>query len=138
MAEVVTQVAVQVMGNDTAVAVAGSQGNFELNVFLPVMARNLYSSIDLLTAASRAFADSCVDDIEADAERCRAYAEATAAVATALNPLIGYEQASAVVKEAVTSGRSVREVVTERGFLPVDELDRALDVLWMTKGGVTG
>ena len=138
MAEVVTQVAVQVMGNDTAVAIAGSQGNFELNVFLPVIARNLLSSVDLMTAASRAFADSCVAGIEADVERCRSYAEATAAVATALNPLIGYEAASGVVKEAVASGRTVRDVVTERGLVAADELDRALDVLWMTKGGVTG
>jgi fumarate hydratase, class II len=136
MVEAMTQVAAQVIGNDAAVAFAGSQGNFELNVYMPVLARNLLESIRLLAAVTRLFADRAVAGISADVERCRAYAESSPSLGTSLNPYIGYEAAAEVVKESVASGRSVREIVLERGLLDEDTLDAALDVLGMTEGGV--
>jgi fumarate hydratase class II len=136
MVEAMTQVAAQVIGNDAAVAFAGSQGNFELNVYLPVMARNLLESIRLLANVTRLFAERAVAGIEADAERCRTYAESSPSLGTSLTPYIGYEAAAEVVKESVASGRSVREIVLARGLLDEETLDRALDVLGMTEGGV--
>jgi fumarate hydratase class II len=118
------------------VAFAGSQGNFELNVYLPVIARNLLESIRLLANVTRLFADRCVAGIEADVDRCRAYAESSPSLGTSLNPYIGYEAAAEVVKESVKTGRSVRDVVLARGLMDEAELDRALDVLGMTEGGV--
>jgi fumarate hydratase, class II len=124
--EVVTQVSAQVIGNDAAVTVGGMQGHFELNVFVPLIARNVLDSIRLLAAASRLFAEKCVDGIEANAEVLERYAELTLSTATALNPYIGYDKATEIVKEAAASGRSLREVAREAG---VDEqvLDEALD-----------
>jgi fumarate hydratase, class II len=124
--EVVTQVAAQVIGNDAAVTVGGMQGHFELNVFVPVIARNVLDSIRLLAAATRLFAEKCVDGIEANKETCERYAELTLSAATALNPYIGYDKATEIVKEAAASGRSLRDVAREAG---VDEeiLDAALD-----------
>ncbi|NLV54870.1 MAG: class II fumarate hydratase [Acidimicrobiales bacterium] len=133
--EVVSQVVVQVYGNDAAVAFGGSQGNFELNVFLPVIARNLLESVALLAAASRLLADRCVDGIEADRDRCRAYAEATPQAATALNPVLGYERVAELVKESARTGRSIREVVLDAGLLDEAALDDALDLLDLTRGG---
>jgi fumarate hydratase class II len=134
--EAVCQVAAQVVGNDAAVAFAGTAGSFELNVMLPVMARNLLESIRLLASVSRLFADACVVGITADEARCRAYAESSPAVVTALAPRLGYERAAQVVKEAGATGRSVREVLAAQGGLDDDELDAALDVLALTRGGV--
>ncbi|MDP9388804.1 MAG: class II fumarate hydratase [Actinomycetota bacterium] len=134
--EAVAQVVAQVVGNDAAVAFAGSAGNLELNVMMPVMARNLLESVRLLAAASRLLADRCVAGIEADVERCRRYAESSPSLGTALNPYIGYERAAQVVKESATSGRSIREIVVERGWMSHEELDRALDVLRLTRGGI--
>jgi len=124
--EVVTQVAAQVIGNDAAVTVGGMQGHFELNVFVPVIARNVLDSIRLLAAAARLFAEKCVDGIEANRATCERYAELTLSAATALNPYIGYDKATEIVKEAAASGRSLREVARDAG---VDEetLDAALD-----------
>jgi fumarate hydratase class II len=136
MVEAMTQVCAQVIGNDAAVAFGGSQGNFELNVYLPVIARNLLESIRLLANVVRLVADRCVAGIEADEERCRAYAESSPSLGTSLNPYIGYEAAADVVKESIKTGRSVREIVTERGLVSEEELDAALDVLGMTKGGI--
>ena len=136
MAEVLTQVGAQVIGNDAAVAFAGSQGNFELNVFVPVMARNLLESIRILAAACRAFATKAVAGIEANVDRLRAYAEASPSIGTSLNPYIGYETAAEVIKESTRTGRSIREIVKERGLMTDEELDRALDVLAMTRGGI--
>ncbi|MEA3216261.1 MAG: fumarate hydratase, class [Acidimicrobiia bacterium] len=130
--EAVSQVVAQVIGNDAAVAFAGSQGAFELNTYLPLMARDLLESIRLLSAVSRLFRDRCIDGIEADVERCRSYAEASLSVLTSLAPVIGYERAAALVKEAGKSGRPVRELVLETGLVGADELDRALDVLRLT------
>jgi len=130
--EVVTQVAAQVIGNDTAIAIGGMQGHFELNVFVPLIARNALDQIKLLAAACRLLAEKCVDGIEANREQCERYAELTLSAATALNPVIGYDRASEIVKEAAASGRSLREVAREAG---VDEsvLDEALNYRSMAK-----
>jgi fumarate hydratase class II len=130
--EVVTQVAAQVIGNDAAVTVGGLQGHFELNVFIPMLARNLLQSIRLLAAASRLLADKCVDGIEANRDQCERYAELTLSAATALNPYIGYDRAAEIVKEAAQSGRSLREVAREAG-VEDDVLDRALDYRAMAR-----
>jgi fumarate hydratase class II len=130
--EVMTQVAAQVIGNDAAVTVGGLQGHFELNVFIPMLARNLLQSIKLLAAASRLLADKCVDGIEANREQCERYAELTLSAATALNPYIGYDRAAEIVKEAARSGRSLREVAREAG-VEDDVLDRALDYRAMAR-----
>ena len=130
--EVVTQVAAQVIGNDAAITIGGMQGHFELNVFVPLIARNLLDSIKLLASASRLLAEKCVDGIEANREQCERYAELTLSAATALNPYIGYDKAAEIVKEAAASGRSLREVAREAG---VEEsvLDEALDYRKMAK-----
>src|SRR3954454_1844298 len=134
--EVVLQVAAQVIGNDTAVTVAGTQGNFELNVRVPMMARNVFDSITLLTSASRLLAEKCVDGIEANEESLRHHAESTPAIATALNPYIGYDLGTEIVQEAVKTSRTIREVAIEKG---VDEetLDKALDLHAMARGSDT-
>ncbi len=130
--EVVTQVAAQVIGNDAAITVGGMQGHFELNVFVPVIARNLLDSIRLLASASRLLAEKCVDGIEANREQCERYAELTLSAATALNPYVGYDVATEIVNEAAATGRPLREIARERG---VDEqiLDEALDYRAMAK-----
>ena len=130
--EVVTQVAAQVIGNDTAITIGGMNGHFELNVYIPLMARNLLQSIALLASASRLLAEKCVDGIEANREQCESYAELTLAAATALNPYIGYDRASEIVKAAVASGRSLREVALEEG-IAASTLDEALDYHAMAK-----
>ena len=130
--EVATQVSAQVIGNDAAITVGGMQGHFELNVFVPLIARNLLDSIRLLASASRLLAEKCVDGIEANREQNERYAELTLSAATALNPHIGYDLASEIVKDAATSGRSLREVAREKG---VDDaiLDEALDYRAMAR-----
>jgi fumarate hydratase class II len=137
-AEAVCQVVAQVIGNDAAVAFSGSAGNFELNVMLPVIARNLLESIRLLASVSRMLADKCVSGIVADVERCRTYALSSPSIVTSLNPYIGYEEAAKVVKQAIAENKDLRTVVLERGLLTEEETDRALDVLAMTKGGIVG
>jgi fumarate hydratase class II len=124
--EVVTQVSAQVIGNDAAVTVGGMQGHFELNVFVPLIARNVLDSIRLLSAAARLFAEKCVEGIEANRETCERYAELTLSAATALNPYIGYDKATEIVNEAATSGRSLREVAREAG-VDDETLEKALD-----------
>jgi fumarate hydratase class II len=133
--EVVTQVAAQVIGNDQAITVGGMQGHFELNVFVPLMARNLLESIKLLASASRLLAEKCVDGIAANREQCERYAELTLSAATALNPYIGYDLATEIVKEAAASGRSLREVAKEKGVSD-DVLAKALDFRAMARGGL--
>jgi fumarate hydratase class II len=130
--EVVTQVAAQVIGNDTAITVGGMSGQFELNVYVPLMARNLLQSIALLASASRLLAEKCVDGIEANREQLERYAELTLSAATALNPHIGYDKAAEIVAEAAASGRPLREVARDAG---VDDaiLDEALDYRSMAK-----
>ncbi|HEY2326285.1 MAG TPA: class II fumarate hydratase [Gaiellaceae bacterium] len=124
--EVVTQVAAQVIGNDSAIAIGGMQGHFELNVFVPLMARNLLQSIKLLASACRLLDEKCVAGIEANREQCESYAELTLSAATALNPYIGYDKASEIVKKAAASGESLRDVARSMGVSD-DVLDEALD-----------
>jgi len=133
--EVVLQVAAQVIGNDAAITVAGSQGNFELNVRVPLIARNLLESVSLLAAAARVLADKCVDGIRANEAGAERSAESTLAAATALNPHIGYDRATEIVKEAADSGRMLREVAYEKG---VDEetYNRAMDLRKMAQGNL--
>jgi len=136
--EAVRQVGAQVIGNDAAVAFAGSQGDFELNVMLPVMARNLLESIRLLAAVSRLLADRCVAGLVANVEVARAYAESSPAIVTPLNRYLGYDEAAAVAKQALAEGKTIRAVVLERGHvsagrLTEQQLDEALDVLRMTR-----
>jgi fumarate hydratase class II len=130
--EVITQVAAQVIGNDVAITVGGMQGHFELNVFVPLLARNLLDSIKLLASAVRLFAEKCVAGIEPKRENLERYAELTLSAATALNPYVGYDKASEIVKEAATSGRSLREVAREAG-VDEDVLAKALDYRAMAK-----
>jgi fumarate hydratase class II len=131
--EVVCQVSAQVIGNDAAITVAGMQGSFELNVQIPLMARNLLQSIALLSSTCRLFAEKCIDGIEANREVCERHGESTLAMATALNPYIGYDRATAIVKDAAASGRTLREVAREHG---VDDatLEKALDLHAMALG----
>jgi fumarate hydratase class II len=132
MCEVVTQVAAQVIGNDAAIAVGGMQGHFELNVFVPLLAKNILESVKLLASACRLFAEKCVDGIEANRENCERYAELTLSAATALNPYIGYDAVAEIVKESAASGRSLREVAREKG-VEDSVLDEALDYRAMAK-----
>jgi fumarate hydratase, class II len=133
MCEVLTQVAAQVVGNDAAITVGGLSGAFELNVYIPLMARNLLQSITYLAAACRAFAEKCVDGVTANAERARALAESTLVLVTALNPVVGYDEATAISREAAATGRSVREVALDHG-VAADVLDKALDLRAMARG----
>ncbi|MFD0272962.1 class II fumarate hydratase [Kitasatospora sp. NPDC127111] len=136
--EVVLMVAAQVMGNDATVTVAGASGNFELNVMLPVIARNLLESVRLLANSARLLADRTVDGITANVERAREYAESSPSVVTPLNRYIGYEEAAKVAKQALAERKTIRQVVLERGYLEqgrltLEQLDEALDVLRMTR-----
>jgi fumarate hydratase class II len=133
--EVVLQVAAQVIGNDTAITIAGSQGNFELNVRVPLIARNLLESIRLLGAAARVFAEKCIDGIQANEDGCHRSAESTLAAATALNPYIGYDKAAEIVKEAAASGRLLREVAYEKG-VDEDTYNKAMDLRKMAQGNL--
>jgi fumarate hydratase class II len=133
--EVVMQVAAQVIGNDAAITIAGLEGNFELNVRVPLIARNLLESIRLLATTARTFAEKCVDGIEANEERAKRSAESTLAAATALNPVIGYDKGAEIVKEAATSGRMLREVALEKGVDP-EVYDRAMDLRKMARGNL--
>ncbi|MFI6353133.1 class II fumarate hydratase [Streptomyces sp. NPDC050743] len=135
--EAVLMVAAQVIGNDATIATAGAAGNFELNVMLPVIAKNVLESIRLLGNVSRLLADRTVDGITADRERTREYAESSPSVVTPLNKYIGYEEAAKVAKKSLAERKTIREVVleggyVERGDLTLEQLDEALDVLRMT------
>jgi fumarate hydratase class II len=131
--EVVLQVAAQVIGNDAAITIAGTQGNFELNVRVPVIARNLLDSIEILSSAATLLAEKCVDGLTANEDNLARHAGSTPAIVTALNPYIGYDRATDIVKEAMASKRTIREVASEQG---VDEetLDKALDLRRMASG----
>jgi fumarate hydratase, class II len=136
--EAVCQVVAQVIGNDAAVAFGGAAGNLELNVMLPVIGRNLLESIRLLASVSRALADKCVKGIVADEERCLSYALSSASIGTSLNPYIGYEATAKIIKTALAEGKDLRRAVLDAGLLSEEEVDRALDVLAMTRGGIVG
>ncbi|MER7581387.1 class II fumarate hydratase [Kitasatospora sp. NPDC097691] len=136
--EVVLMVAAQVVGNDATVTLAGASGNFELNVMLPVIARNVLESVRLLANSARLLADRTVDGITANVERAREYAESSPSVVTPLNRYIGYEEAAKVAKQSLAERKTIRQVVLERGYveqgkLTEEQLDAALDVLRMTR-----
>jgi fumarate hydratase, class II len=136
--EAVCQVCAQVIGNDAAVAFGGAAGNFELNVMMPVIARNLLSSIGLLASAAVLLADRCIAGITANEQRLRRNAESSPAIVTPLNRYLGYEAAAQVAHEALRTGKTIREVVislgyVERGAITYEQLDQALDVVRMTR-----
>ncbi|CPV79219.1 class II fumarate hydratase [Mycobacteroides abscessus] len=135
--EAVTQVAAQVIGNDAAITVGGLSGAFELNVYIPVMARNLLESFTLLANVSRLFVDKCVDGLVANEDHLRTLAESSPSIVTPLNSAIGYEEAAAVAKEALKERKTIRQTVIDRGLigdkLSIEELDKQLDVLAMAK-----
>ena len=135
--EAVCMVCAQVIGNDAAIAFGGASGNFELNVMLPMLARNVLESIRLLANVSRLLADRCVDGIAANVDRCRELAESSPSIVTPLNKYIGYEEAAKVAKQSLAERKTIRQVVIERGYvergdLTEQQLDEALDVLSMT------
>jgi fumarate hydratase class II len=134
--ESVLMVAAQVVGNDATIALGGLSGNFELNVMMPVIAYNLLQSIEILAAASRMFAETCIDGIEARRERCADLVEKSLALVTSLAPKIGYDRAAEIAKESWKTGRTVRELAREAEVLPEDELEEALDARRMTEGGI--
>ncbi len=138
MAESVCQVCAQVIGNDTAIVIGGQAGNFELNVMIPVMAHNLLESIEILGAVSIEFAQRCVKGITANEARCRRNAESTAALATALAPVIGYDRAAEVAKRSLREDRTLREIVLEEELVDEEELDEILDFRAMTEPGLPG
>ncbi|CAN5669114.1 class II fumarate hydratase [soil metagenome] len=137
LCEAVCQVVAQVIGNDAAVAFGGAAGNFELNVMLPVIARNVLESIRLIANVSRVFADKCIDGIEANVERCREYAESSPSIVTPLNHYVGYDEAAKIAKQSLAERKTIRQVVIERGHVESGaiteaKLDEVLDVLSMT------
>ncbi len=132
--ESVQQVCAQVIGNDAAVAFAGTTGTFELNVMMPVMAHNLLESLRLLGAACRLFADRCLVGVHANVERCRLYAESSPALATVLNPLLGYDRVAEVMKESIATRRSIVDVLVDGGVMTREEAEMHLDVERMTRG----
>ncbi len=136
MSEMMMQVAAQVIGNDAAITWGGANGNFELNVMMPVIAHNLLEQIALLGSAADTFRERCVEGIEANEERARALAEANIIVVTALNPHIGYDKGAIAAKEAFASGRNVRDIVVEKGWLTAEQVDELLDIKRMTEGGI--
>jgi fumarate hydratase class II len=136
IAEVTLQVSAQVIGNDAAITIAGSQGNFELNVRVPLIARNLLESISLLAAVARVLREKCVDGITANLAGCERSAESTLAAATALNPYIGYDKAAEIVKEASSSGRLLREVAYEKG-VDQETYNKAMDLRKMAQGNLS-
>ena len=133
MCEMLTMVSAQVMGNDVAINVGGQGGNFELNVYLPMMAHNLLQSVSILANGARTFTDRCVVGIEANEAICTQSVERNLAICTSLAPAIGYDKAAAISKEAFKTDRTVREVAIEWNVLPSDELDRLLDGRAMTE-----
>jgi fumarate hydratase class II len=138
MCESLMMVCAQVIGNDSCVTWSGANGNFELNVMMPVMAHNLLESIRLLGNACDVFREKCVRGIEANEERCRELVELSMAMVTSLAPKIGYDRAAEIAKESEKTGRTVREICLEKKVLPADELERALDPVGMTEPGGEG
>ncbi len=136
--EMVLMVAAQVVGNDATITLSGMGGNFELNVMMPVIAYNLLQSIEILAAASRLFAERCIEGTEANRDRAREMVENSLAMCTALAPKIGYDEAAAIAKQAYATGRTVRQIALERKVLPEDELEEVLDPWAQTEGGIQG
>jgi fumarate hydratase class II len=127
MPEAVRQVAAQVIGNDATITVGGQSDNFELNVMIPVMTYNVLQSVDILANVSEIFVERCISGIEADRERCRAYAERSPALATALAPILGYDKAAQIAKDALIKNKTIRDLVVEEGLMDAAEAERVLD-----------
>ena len=136
MPEMVMQVAAQVIGNDAALTWGGANGNFQLNVMMPLIAHNLLESIGLLANAAAVLRERCIAGIEADTDRIRSLVEDNLVVVTALNPRIGYDQGARIAKQAYATGQTIRQVVLELGLMEADELDQVLDLKKMTEGGI--
>ncbi|MCY3579997.1 MAG: class II fumarate hydratase [bacterium] len=136
MPEMVMQVAAQVIGNDAALTWGGANGNFQLNVMMPLIAHNLLESIGLLANAAAVLRERCIAGIKADTDRIRSLVEDNLVVVTALNPRIGYDQGARVAKQAYATGQTIRQVVLELGLMEADELDQVLDLKKMTEGGI--
>jgi fumarate hydratase class II len=136
MTESVMQVAAQVIGNDAAITWAGANGNFELNVMMPVLAHNLIESAELIGSVADAFREKCVVGIKANEARAAMLLDQNISIVTALAPKVGYDKAAEIAKKAFATGRGVREVALEVTGLPAAELDRLLDLYPMTEGGI--
>jgi fumarate hydratase class II len=136
LAEMLNMAMFQVMGNDTTVLLAGQAGQLELNVMMPVIAYNLFQSMDIIINATAAFTEKCVRGLQANPEKAHGWLAKNAILVTALNPVIGYQKGAEVAKEAMNSNRTVREVVVEKGYLTSEEADRLLNVRNLTDGGI--
>ena len=136
--EAVAMVAAQVIGNDVTITVAGQSGNFQLNVMLPLVAYNLLQSAGLLAAAARVLADKAIVGFRVNRARVEDTLDRNPILVTAMNPVIGYEKGAAIVKKAYAEGRPIREVAREQTDLTEAELDRLLDALDLTRGGIKG
>jgi fumarate hydratase class II len=138
MAEMLNMAMFQVMGNDLTVMLAGQAGQLELNVMMPIIAFNLFQSMDVLINSLNAFIDFCLVGITANAEKATGWLAKNAILVTALNPVIGYLKGAEVAKEALATNRTVREVVVEKGYVTAEEADELLDVSALTEGGIQG
>ncbi|MGB8356131.1 MAG: class II fumarate hydratase [Chthoniobacteraceae bacterium] len=138
MSEALIQVCIQVIGNDATITWAGANGNFDLNVMMPVLAHNILESIRLLSNAATVFSERCVAGITANVERCNELVEYSMAMVTSLAPIIGYDRAAEIAKESAKTGKTVRQICTEWKILPEEELRKALDPIEMTKPGGEG
>jgi fumarate hydratase class II len=136
LAEMLNMAMFQVMGNDMTVLLAGQAGQLELNVMMPVIAYNLFQSMDIIINATAAFTEKCVRGLQANPEKAHGWLAKNAILVTALNPVIGYQKGAEVAKEAMSTNRTVREVVIEKGYLTPEEADRLLDVRTLTDGGI--
>jgi fumarate hydratase class II len=138
LAEMLNMAMYQVMGNDMTVLMAGQAGQLELNVMMPIIAYNLFQSMDIVINAVNAFTHKCVLGIQANGEKAQGWLAKNAILVTALNPVIGYQKGAEVAKEAMNTNRTVREVVVEKGYLTAGEADRLLNVRSLTEGGIQG
>jgi fumarate hydratase class II len=138
MSEMLTQIAAQVIGNDAAITIGAQGGNFELNVMIPVMITNLLTSIAILANGTRLFAARCVDGLTANAEKCADLLEKSPISATALNPIIGYDRAAKLIKEALAKKASVKQLAIEQGLITKEQADKIFDFRKMTEPGETG
>jgi len=138
LAEMLNMAMFQVMGNDTTVLLAGQAGQLELNVMMPIIAYNLFQSMDIVINATNAFTEKCVRGIQANAPKAEGWLAKNAILVTALNPVIGYQKGAEVAKEAMLTDRPVRDVVVEKGYLTAEQADQLLDVRALTEGGIQG
>jgi fumarate hydratase class II len=133
--EAVNMVAAQIIGNDTAISIAGMNGNLDLNVMMPVIAHNLLESIELMGSSCRVLAEKCIQGIAANVERCRDYAERTSSLVTALAPVVGYDAAAKVFKKSVEQNIPIRQAILDSGLLDANRVAELLDIKALTKGG---